>query len=89
MGAVRAAACLPLQCPPNIMMLSCDVSKGAGKQRWSSGWGRIGATRQRSDGDAERTPSGSKVAVWRHRGGGTSPMRSASSHFMGSALMCR
>ena len=22
----RAAACLPLQCPPNIMMLSCDVS---------------------------------------------------------------
>ena len=27
-GAVSPAACLPLQCPPNIMMLSCDVSGG-------------------------------------------------------------
>ena len=48
-GAVRAAACLPLQCPPNIMMLSCDVSnrqvsRGGAENGAASGRHCSGAT---------------------------------------------
>ena len=45
MGAVRPAACLPLQCPPNIMMLSCDASDGGRLAEGEQRVGRVGAAR--------------------------------------------
>ena len=60
----RAAACLPLQCPPNIMMPPCDVRQT--RLEWSRGGAEDGAASRRCDSGAAGEPSApDRAARWR------------------------